>query len=154
MDRRSYSEWNRPANSIFGLLQSSKKSRLGPLEQQVLSVLWQRGSATVREVIKCGDVQRENNTVMTTLDRLYKKGLLDRTREPHSRAFRYIPRHTQAQWQRDLVIGTVKRVLTMDITASLPLSYLVEAVSDYDARLLDDLRRLVKEKRQKVRADH
>jgi predicted transcriptional regulator len=155
MGRRKFSEWNLPANSLFCLLQPSKKSRLGPLEQQVLSVLWQRGSATVREVIKCGDVQREYNTVMTTLDRLFKKGLLDRTGEPHSRAFRYVPRHrTRAEWQRELVIEAVKQVLSMDTTASLPLSYLVEAVSDHDAGLLDDLLRLVDEKRQKVRGEH
>jgi predicted transcriptional regulator len=97
MGRRQQSEWNRPANGVFRLLQSSKKSRLGPLEQQVLSVLWQRGSAIVKEVIECGDVHREYNTVMTTLDRLYKKGLLDRTGEPDSRAFRYVPRHSQAE---------------------------------------------------------
>ncbi len=91
MGRRQYSEWKWPENGGFRLLQPSKKSRLGPLEQQVMSVLWQRGSATVHEVIKCGDVQREYNTVMTTLDRLFKKGLLDRTGEPHSRAFAIAP---------------------------------------------------------------
>jgi predicted transcriptional regulator len=128
---------------------------LGPLEQQVLAVLWQRGNATVHEVIKFGDVQREYSTVMTTLDRLFKKGLLDRAIEPHSRAFRYVPRHrTQFEWQRELVIETVKHILSMDMTALLPLSYLVEAVTEHDAGLLDDLRRLVDEKRQNLRAEH
>ena len=85
---------------------------------------------------------------MTTLDRLYKKQLLDRTVEPSSRAFRYFPRHrTQLEWQREVVIETVKQVLSMDTTTLLPLSYLVEAVSEHDAGLLDDLRRLVKEQR-------
>jgi predicted transcriptional regulator len=146
MGRRDYSKW--PANGIFGLLQTSNKSRLGPLEHEVLSVLWRRGSGTVHEVINYGDVRREYNTVMTTLDRLYRKRLVDRAVEPDSRAFRYVPRHhTQAEWEREVVIGTVKQILS---TTVLPLSYLVEAISKHDARLLDDLRRLVDEKRQKV----
>jgi predicted transcriptional regulator len=154
MGPSKHREWNRPANKLFRFLQSSARGRLGPLEQQVLSVLWRRGSATVREVIDYGDVQREYNTVMTTLARLFKKGLLDRTGEPHSRAYRYVPRHrTRAEWQRELVIEAVKQVLSMDTTASLPLSYLVEAVSDHDAGLLDDLQRLVDEKRQKLRGE-
>ncbi len=52
------------------------------------------------------------------------------------------------------MIEAVKQVLSMDTTASLPLSYLVEAVGDHDAGLLDDLRRLVDEKRQLVRGGH
>lgn len=155
MSRRQYSEWTSRERSVFRLLQSSNKNRLGPLEQRILSVLWQRGSATVHEVIKCGDIQREYSTVMTTLDRLYKKGLLDRTGEPNSRAYRYIPRHrTQAEWQREFVIETVKHILSMDTTALLPLSYLVEAVSEHDAGLLDDLRRLADEKRREVQGKH
>jgi predicted transcriptional regulator len=139
--------------NVFSSLQSAKKSRLGPLEQQVLSVLWQRGSATVHEVIKHGEVRREYNTVMTTLDRLYKKGLLDRTIEPHSRAFRYVPRHrTQAEWEREVITKTAKQILSLG--TALPLSYLVEAIADYDARLLDDLLRLVEEQRLKLRAAH
>jgi predicted transcriptional regulator len=154
MGQRQKSEWIYPSNRVFRLLQSSKKHRLGPLEQQVLFVLWRRGSATVKEVIEYGDVRREYNTVMTTLDRLYKKRLADRTVESNSRAFRYVPCHrTQLEWQREFVIETVKNLLSMDTRTLIPLSYLVEAVSEHDAGLLDDLQRLVDEKRQKVRAE-
>jgi predicted transcriptional regulator len=145
MGRRQYSEWTWPENGVFRLLEWSNNNRLGPLELRVLSVLWQRGSATVWEVIEYGDIRREYNTVMTTLDRLYKKRLVGRTVGPNSRAFHYFPRHrTQAEWQRELVIDTVKQVLGMDTTALLPLSCLVEAVSEYEVGLLDDLRRLAR----------
>jgi hypothetical protein len=36
--------------------------------------------------------------------------------------------------------------------SSLPLSYLVEIVSEHDAQLLDDLSRLVESKRRKLRS--
>jgi predicted transcriptional regulator len=146
MRRRQHSEWDWPKNSAFRLLRLSDKNRLGPLGQRILSVLWQRGSATVHEVIKYGDIQREYCTVMTTLDRLYKKGLLDRTMESDSRAFRYVPRF---EWQREFVVETVKHVLSMGTSAPLRLSYLVEAVGEYDVALLDELRRLVDERRGK-----
>jgi predicted transcriptional regulator len=116
-------------------------------------VLWQRGSATVHEVINSGDIQRAYNTVMTTLDRLYKKRLVERTTEPNSRAFRYVPRrHTQAEREREVVIEVMK-VLSLGTTASLPLSYLVEAIGEHDAGLLDDLRCLLDEKRHQLRAE-
>jgi predicted transcriptional regulator len=150
MGRRQYSEWTSPERSVFRLIQSSNKNRLGPLEQRILSVLWQRGSATVHEVIKCGEIRREYSTVMTTLDRLYRKQLADRTTEPHSRAFRYVPRHpNQAAWERAMMINIVKQILGVD-TAFPALSYLVEAISEHDAALLNELRRLVDEKLQSL----
>jgi predicted transcriptional regulator len=72
---------------------------LGPLEQQLLKRIWARGNATVRELVDVGDLDIAYTTVMTTLDRLYKKKLLDRAAE--GRAFRYSPRVTKEELQRD-----------------------------------------------------
>jgi predicted transcriptional regulator len=117
----------------------------------VLSVLWGRGSATVQEVIDYGDIQRAYTTVMTTLDRMHRKRLVDRVVGPRSRAFRYTPRRTQAEWERAAAVETIRQVLRLGTPASRPLSYLVEAVSEHDAGLLNDLARLVDEKRRKLR---
>ena len=114
-------------------------------------MLWKRGSATVWEAIEDGKIRREYTTVMTTLDRLYKKRLLDRTMEQNSRAFRYLPRHcSQVHWQREFMVETMKQVLDMETTAS-PLSYVVDALSEHDPGLLDDLQRLVNEKLRNFR---
>ena len=64
----------------------------------MLRELWVRGDATVRELIEDGKIRQAYTTVMTTVDRLYKKGLLDRVAE--GRAFRYTPRHTSEEIQR------------------------------------------------------
>jgi predicted transcriptional regulator len=56
-------------------------AQLGPLEQRLLDVLWRRGSATVRDLVEdtCRDLAY--TTIMTTLDRLFKKNLLLREAE-------------------------------------------------------------------------
>jgi predicted transcriptional regulator len=125
--------------------------QLGPLEQQLLSALWTRGSATVRELLTAGDLKLAYTTVMTTLDRLYKKQLLDRTAD--GRAFRYSPRYTQQELEKAAVGETIRQLLSSEHAALLPLSYLVEAVSEHDARLLDDLQRLLDQKRRELRSE-
>ncbi|HLW89130.1 MAG TPA: BlaI/MecI/CopY family transcriptional regulator [Terriglobales bacterium] len=149
MGRHKYREPTLPANSIFRILQSFPSVCVGPLEKQLLSVLWRRGSATVQEVIDYGDLQRAYTTVMTTLDRMYRKHLVDRVVALRSRAFRYTPRLTQAEWERAAATETVAQVLRLGTSAACPLSYLVEAIVEHDARLLDDLRGLVDEARRR-----
>jgi predicted transcriptional regulator len=131
--------------SIFGL-----GRQLGPLEQQLFRELCARGSATVRELIADRKIHQAYTTVMTTVDRLYKKGLLDRVSE--GRAFRYIPCHTPGELQREAALEGIRQLLgSADGSSSyLPLSFLVEALSAHDARVLDELQRLVEEKRREL----
>jgi predicted transcriptional regulator len=135
---------------ILSLLRRFPNTQLGPLEQQLLSALWMRGSATVREILDAGDIKLAYTTVMTTLDRLFKKQLLNRTAE--GRAFRYSPRYTQEELEKAAIGETIRQLLGSGTTAALPLSYLVEAVSEHDARLLDDLQRLLDQKRRDLRS--
>ncbi len=56
-----------------------------------MDVLWQRGSASVRDVADAlgGDAQLAYTTVMTIMSRLAKKGVLDR--KASGRAYVYAP---------------------------------------------------------------
>jgi predicted transcriptional regulator len=136
---------------IFNLLRRHPSVHLGPLEQQLLATLWMRGSATVREIVDDGEIQLAYTTVMTTLDRLFKKQILTRVSE--GRAFRYTPRYSQAELEKAAVGETIRQLLgSSAAAASLPLSYLVEAVSEHDASLLDDLQRLLDQKRRELRS--
>lgn len=125
-------------------------AQLGPLERRLLETVWERGNATVRELVESGKMDLAYTTLMTTLDRLYKKNLLSRQAE--GRAFRYSPRFTREELQREEAAQAFRQILGASPVPSLPLSYLVDIVSAHDTRLLDDLSRLVESKRRKLRS--
>ncbi len=111
----------------------------------MLDGLWVKGSATVRELIEHGCQDLAYTTVMTTLDRLFKKGLLTRSEE--RRAFRYAPRFSREELHREAAGQALRQLLDASPASSLPLSFLVEILGERDAQLLDDLRALVERKR-------
>ena len=121
---------------------------LGPLEQRLLEALWARGSATVRELVEHGYEDLAYTTVMTTLDRLFKKGLLTRSEE--GRAFRYVARFSREEMHREAAGNAFRQLLDASPASSLPLSFLVEILGERDAQLLDDLRKLVEHKRREL----
>jgi predicted transcriptional regulator len=135
---------------IFHFRASS--SQLGPLEERLLEALWERGNATVRDLLNgdggCQDLAY--TTVMTTLDRLFKKNLL--SREAEGRAFRYTPRFTREELHREVAGEAFRQLLDASPASSLPLSFLVEILTDRDAQLLDDLRQVVEAKRRALRS--
>jgi predicted transcriptional regulator len=132
---------------IFHPFRSSSR-QLGPLEQRMLDGLWAKGSATVREVIEGGCQDLAYTTVMTTLDRLFKKGLLTRSEE--GRAFRYAPKFGREELHREAAGHAFRQLLDASPAASLPLSFLVEILGERDEQLLDDLRTLVDRKRHEL----
>jgi predicted transcriptional regulator len=134
---------------VFRLLGAVPDAQLGPLEQQLLERLWDCGNATVRELLSDGQLKLAYTTVMTTLDRLYKKGLLDR--EAEGRAFRYWPRQSRDDMQRAAAVEGIRQLISSDQSSSLPLSYLVEAITEHDVELLDKLQDLVEQKRRALR---
>lgn len=82
---------------------------LTPLELAIMKSLWQRQDALVR------DVQRDllptrplaYTTVMTVLDRLFKKGLVRRRKK--SRAHLYEPTVSESEARADAVEGLVEK---------------------------------------------
>jgi predicted transcriptional regulator len=118
---------------------------LGPLEHEVMGALWALGEASVREAHAHVGGGVAYTTVMTTLDRLYKKGLA--TRRLEGRAFRYAAAATAEELDRAVARQVVDGLLQTQQTTPL-LSNLVDAVSERDRRLLDELERLVRDKRR------
>lgn len=121
---------------------------LGPLERRVLDALWARGSATVRELIEDEYQDLAYTTVMTTLDRLFKKNLLSRSED--GRAFRYRPQFSREDLHREAAGHALHQLLDGSSASSLPLSFLVELLGERDGQLLEDLRELVERKRQEL----
>ena len=124
------------------------RAGLGPLETRLLELLWARPGPTT-----AGELQREcpalaYTTIMTTLDRLYRKRLLLRTRD--GRAFAYQPRCTRDELISELVSGHVTQLLGASGESSVILSTLVRAVRETDAALLDELDELVQAERSRL----
>jgi predicted transcriptional regulator len=132
---------------IFQPFRSASR-QLGPLEQRLLDALWARRSATVRELVEDGYQDLAYTTVMTTLDRLFKKGILTRSEE--GRAFRYAPRSSREEMHREAAGHAFRELLDASSASALPLSFLVEILSERDEQLLDDLRKLVENKRREL----
>ena len=114
----------------------------------MLDGLWAKGNATVRELVEGGYRDLAYTTVMTTLDRLFKKGLL--TRCEQGRAFRYAPRFSREELHREVAGHAFRQLLDASPASSLPLSFLVEILGERDEQLLDDLRKLVERKRREL----
>jgi predicted transcriptional regulator len=113
--------------------------------------LWTRaGGATVRDVQIAFSGSLAYTTLMTTLDRLHRKGVLDRHQA--GRAYVYAPRLTREQFERDRASDLIGGLLAGHAQAAGPvLSCIVDAVGERDRLLLDELDRLVKEKRRQLK---
>jgi predicted transcriptional regulator len=111
---------------------------LGRREREVLAVLRELGSATVQQVAEHLDASLAYTTVMTTLDRLFRKGLLDR--EKVSRAFLYSPGLSARDMEEQRAAHLIRRFFSeSDTQPDVLVSCLVDAVHDYDTDLLDQL---------------
>lgn len=119
---------------------------LGPLEQQVLDALWERQSEQTVRDLHTAFPDIAYTTLMTTLDRLFRKGLLARLRQ--GRAFAY-----QHRWTRDELAVLLARevmdgVLPHDSEGLRPvMSCFVDLVETCDPALLDELEALVRNRR-------
>jgi predicted transcriptional regulator len=122
---------------------------LGPLEIAVMEILWERGESNVHDVVEKLGRPLAYTTVMTTLDRLYKKGLLSRHKS--ERAFLYSTRQTRLEWEHKRAGEFVAGFLNgPEAAGELLISCLVEAVGQKDAALLDELERKIRMKRKEL----
>ncbi|PYR63231.1 MAG: CopY family transcriptional regulator [Acidobacteria bacterium] len=131
----------------FKSSQELLEKSLGSLERDVMALVWRRGELNVRDA--CDDLGSivAYTTVMTTMDRLFKKGLL--TRRKVGRAFVYRASASRAEIEGAVATELVHSLLQREGEPLPVLSSLVDAVSDRDRALLDELERLIREKRRR-----
>src|SRR2546428_7809364 len=89
--RRRFLFWG--FKSSHELLEKS----LGSLERDVMALVWRHGDVNVRDACDELGPTVAYTTVMTTMDRLFKKGLL--TRRKVGRAFVYRPTPSRAEFE-------------------------------------------------------
>jgi predicted transcriptional regulator len=136
-------------NRITKFREPRQQSALGPLEISVMEILWERGESDVRSVVQKLDRRLAYTTVMTTLDRLFKKGLLDRYKL--QRSFIYAPKVSREQWEQkragELVAGFLAGP---EPSRELLLSCFLEVMGEHDAALLDELEKKIHLKRKEL----
>jgi predicted transcriptional regulator len=126
-------------------------ARLGDREREVLEVLWNGGEATVLTVAARLKARLAYTTVMTTLDRLYKKRLL--LRQKRERAFVYRPAVSRSEWERGRASALVRGFFSRSVlNQEALLSYLVDAVQSYDDGLLERLEEEVRAAKKRSEA--
>lgn len=122
---------------------------LGNLERKTLNEVWRLKEASVRQIVESFEDRFAYTTVMTTLDRLYKKGFL--TREKSGKAFLYSPRLSEEELERSMTETAIETLLNAGTEKIEPvLACIVDAVSERDRELLDELERLVQAKRAEL----
>lgn len=123
---------------------------LGSLERQVLEQTWRLGEVSVRDVYRAFDERIAYTTLMTTLDRLFKKNLLVRRKE--GRAFLYSAVVSRDGFDRGIKEDVVDGLLGHGAGEVEPvLACIVDTITARDRELLDELDRLVQEKKRALK---
>lgn len=128
----------------FRLNQQGLARIFGELEAQVMDAVWQLEEPTVQAVCDHLGPDHHYKTVMTVLNRLVDKGVL--TRQRRSRAFVYVARQS-----RDVFLSRVSAAVMGGLVrdfGSLAVAQFVEALDELDPEQLDELERLVQERRR------
>jgi predicted transcriptional regulator len=122
--------------------------RLHELEAAIMDVVWTKRLSrfAVSEVVAVLEKQREiaYTTVMTTLARLYEKGLLGRERD--GKRYLYSPKLSREQFLE----STAREVLDGAVGEHQALAMLVEKVSEASVSDLDELEKLIQQRRREL----
>lgn len=125
------------------------RSSLGTLEARVMEVLWLRGESSVRDVFETIGRPLAYTTIMTTLERLFKKGLLSRCKS--GRAFLYSPAVDREEWERRRAGGLIAAFLDgRNSSRELLVSSLLDAIGHHDAELLEELEKKIRRRRKQL----
>lgn len=124
---------------------------LGKLERQVLEEIWRFNSeVSVRHIYRAFEERVAYTTLMTTLDRLFKKNLLDRRKD--GRAFLYTAVVAREDLDQEIKADVIEGLLGHGADGIEPvLACIVDTVSERDLEFLDELDRLVQEKKRELR---
>ncbi len=135
--------------NAFRLNQHGLARLFGELEAKIMSVIWALEEPTVQDVVDRLGRRANYKTVMTVMNRLVEKGILERRKV--SRAFVYIPRFTQAELMSRLSRQVIDGLMTdfgptvlaqfVDVVAETDQARLIELAALVDTKLGEKKRR-------------
>ena len=112
---------------------------IGPLEADILAIVWERERVTVRDVYEPMREQRQiaYTTVMTVMNNLVKKGLL--TQDRTGIAYVYTPAITGDEVASTVLDSVVQKLFCG--RANLALSHLLGMERNLDSEQAEELRK-------------
>jgi predicted transcriptional regulator len=118
---------------------------LGELESKVMECLWSAPGSSVKEIWEKLSSQKAfaYTTIMTTMDRLFQKGLL--RRDKVGKAFLYEPRFSREQFE-EILTEEVLKGLAGSPNECL-MSAFLDLLSERDPGSLDRLEEMIQQKR-------
>ena len=119
---------------------------LGELEARIMEAVWQLGAPTGHDLCAALGPGAHYKTVLTVANRLVEKGLLTRELAGH-RAFRYRATESRDAFL-DRVADSVARGLVGDFGRP-SLARLVQVADEVNPTFLDELERLVRERKER-----
>ena len=118
---------------------------LGELEAEVMDCLWEAPESSVKEVWEKLCLRRSlaYTTIMTTMDRLYQKGLLQRVKS--GKAFLYAPRFSRQEFEEILTEEVLHGLA--GATSEALMSAFLDVLSEKDPGSLERLEAMIQERR-------
>lgn len=123
-----------------------KTSKPTAAELEILSVLWERDTATVREVHEILNVAKPTayTTVLKFLQIMDEKGLVERDRQAKAHVYR--ARQAQAETQKNLVSDLLEKAFR---GSALKLVQHVLETKPASAEEIKEIRRMIREAEKK-----
>lgn len=116
---------------------------VGELEARILEVVWARGTATVKEVTEALGPNAHPKTVMTIMNRMVEKGLLNRKMLGQGRTFTY-----DAATGRETFMSQVVSRVIAGLMADFGQPAMAHFVDGINSEQLAELEALIQRKRE------
>ncbi len=109
---------------------------IGPLEREVMEILWSRREATAREI--CRELEERGNrkaysTVRTIMSRLVRKRIVSQKVDKENRVYIYTPILSKAELEKRIVRNLFSELLHRFEQSTI--SYLAEELSDNEEEI-------------------
>ena len=126
-----------------------KSTTLGELEIQTLEFIWSQNDSTAKDAFEHFGLARgiTLNTVQSTLERLYRKGYLNRTKASH--AYRYSAAVSRASLLASLINDVLGRFGADSVSSAAAF---VDAAQQIDEDTLQLLEEAIRKRREEEKS--
>ena len=127
----------------FKINESGLNRFFGPLEAKIMDILWNDVEMTIKDVQKVLDKDKQTNfnTVMTVMNRLVEKGILEKRAEGRSSLYKPVQ-------SREEFLSEQSKEMTnelMDEFGNVVVSHMLDALEDVDDDLVAKLEQKIKQ---------